>query len=210
MRITKTDVVLSAIMFASLVVLHVMRENGLIFVAMLAPSFFFVFPLCQAFQKGITSARDHIRGTAAGSPWKEFGKVIWPRLAHWFVLWMVYFAVVEVYLETVIGGLNWIASVSNAGLVLGMIGACFIWAPRCENLWTLALATGLTVVPAFSLFLFLGAIVLEVFGLGGYMGLGIVIYSPFVASGCLFVAAIVSSLWARCRGNTWFRASREG
>jgi hypothetical protein len=44
MRITKTDVVLSAIMFASLVVLHVMRENGLIFVAMLAPSFFFVFP----------------------------------------------------------------------------------------------------------------------------------------------------------------------
>ena len=205
MRITKTDSVLSAIMFASLVGAHVMRANGLIFVAMLAPSFFFVFPLSQAFQKGIASAREHMHGTAAGSPWREFGKVIWPRLGHWFVLWMVYFAVVEVYLETVVGGLNWSLSVSNAGLVLGTIAACFIWAPRCENLWTLALATGLTVVPAFILFLFLGALALNILGLGGYMGLGIVIYSPFIASGCLLVAAIISSFWARCRGGAWFR-----
>ena len=206
MRITKTDSVLSAIMFASLVGAHVMRANGLIFVAMLAPSFFFVFPLCQAFQKGIASAREHMHGTAAGSPWREFGKVIWPRLGHWFVLWMVYFAVVEVYLETVVGGLNWSLSVSNAGLVLGTIAACFIWAPRCENLWTLALATGLTVVPAFILFLFLGALALNILGLGGYMGLGIVIYSPFIASGCLLVAAIVSWFWAWRRGDAWFRA----
>ena len=214
MRITKTDSALAAIMFASLVGAHALREHPVLaeflVPALLAPSFFFVLPLCQTFRKGIAAARDHIHETATGSPWREFGKVICPRLGHWPVLWMVYFAVVEVYLETVVGGLNWSLSVSNAGLVLGMIGACFIWAPRCENLWTLALATSLTVVPAFILFLFLGALALNILGLGGYMGLGIVIYSPFIASGCLLVAAIVSWFWAWRRGDAWFRASLEG
>ena len=214
MRITKTDIVLCAIMFASLVVLHVTAEHsllgGLIALPAFAPSFFFVFPLCQAFLDGIASSHDLMHGTARGSPWKSFGKVLWRRMCLWLPLWIVYFVVLELYLENVVGGGNWIASVSSMGLVLGMVAACFVWAPRCKKLWTLALLTGLTAVPAFVLFLFLGALALNILGLGGYMGLGIVIYSPFIASGCLLVAAIVSWFWAWRRGDAWFRASLEG
>ena len=53
---------------------------------------------------------------------------------------------------------------------------------------------------------FLGAFALNVLGLGGYMGLGIVVYSPFIATGCLLLAAIISWFWAWRRGDAWFRA----
>jgi hypothetical protein len=49
--------------------------GGLIALPAFAPSFLFLFPLCQAFLDGIASSHALMHGTAPGSPWKSFGKV---------------------------------------------------------------------------------------------------------------------------------------
>jgi hypothetical protein len=209
MRINRTDSALCVLMFASLVGAHLMNADNILsdlrFLPMLAPLLFFVFPLCLAFRNGIASAQDQLSGTAAGSSWTAFGNVMWHRVYLWLVLWIMYFVILDVCLEDVICGYKLTLSVSSMGLILGMVAGCFAWAPRCNRLWTLALLTELTAVPAFVLLFFLGAFVLDVLGLGGYMGLGIAIYVPFIAFGCLLAAAVLAWIWAWRHGDAWFR-----
>lgn len=210
MRMTKSDRFLCAVMLASLIAAHVARQCGsgdeFFFLLLLFPALFFAFPLCRVFSNGIAAARDQMRASAAGSPWKAFDAVLRPRLGRWLVLWIGYFVVLELCLLVAVGGMYLTTSIVGTGQILGMIAACFLWAPRCRKLWTLVLLTALTSVPALILLVFLGAVVLDFLAPKVDVILGVFLYSPLIAAGCLFVAAVVSCWWALLRGNAWFRA----
>ncbi len=211
----RTEILLAAIMLVSLAVFHVTAEyeyamlGGLAALPLLVPSLYFAFPLSQAFLSGVAAGRDQTGETRAASPWGAFAKVLGGRMLLWIPLWIAYIVVVEMYLELIVAGGNMVVSVSNAALMLGMAGACFIWAPRCRQLWTLSLLAVVTALPAYVLLFILGAIVLDALGYGGYMGLGLVVGTPFVILGCLFVASFVLGFWAWCRGDKWFRAGES-
>ena len=210
MNITRSDILLAAVMLVSLAVCHVSVEYLMVDEAALlllfVPSLYFAFPLSQAFLSGVAAGRDQTGETGAASPWGAFVKVLGRRMLLWFPLWIAYIVAVELYLEVIVGGGNMVVSVSNAALMLGMAGACFIWAPRCRQLWTLSLLAILTALPAYVLLFCLGASVLDALGYGGYMGLGLLIHTPFVILGCLFVASFVLGIRAWHRGDAWFRA----
>lgn len=200
---------LIASMIASLAELHVLGprafSGGVLFaLPPVTVPFFFLLPLCQAFLNGITAARNSMRGGSSRSARERFRRVLLPRVLLWLALWAFYFVVLEVYMELAVGGGNLIVSAFCGGLVLGMVASCFVWAPRCTKLWTLALLTVLTALPGFILCCYLGIVILASLGLGGYMGLGLLRF-PLVASILLLLATIGVWLWARLRGDAWFR-----
>lgn len=212
-RHMRTDIALYLLVIASMIAsfaeLHVLGPRAflgpLLALPPLTVPFFFLLPLCQAFLNGIAAARDSMRGGSGRSARERFRRVLLPRVCLWLALWAVYFVVLEVYMELVVGGANVIISASCGGLVLGMVASCFVWAPRCTKLWTLALLTVLTALSGFILFCFLGGAIIALLGLGGYMGLGI-LAAPLVASMFLLLAIIGVWLSARLRGDAWFRA----
>jgi hypothetical protein len=213
-RHMRTDIALcllvTASMIASFAELHVLGPRaffgGFFALPPLTVPFFFLLLLCQAFLNGIAAARDSMRGGSSRSARERFRRVLLPRVFLWLALWAVYFVVLEVYMELVVGGGNLMASASCGGLVLGMVASCFVWAPRCTKLWTLVLLTVLTALPGFVLFCYLGGAIIASLGLGGYMGLGVIAYAPLVASMFLLLATICAWLSARLRGDAWFRA----
>jgi len=199
-----TEIALCVLMVVSLVVLHAMGGAELLVVPPLVVSAFFVIPLCQAFLRGVACGREAIT-TGNGPPRTAFWKVLWPRGCIWLALWAVYFIALEVYMGLVLGGGSLMTSASCGGLVLGMVASCFVWAPRCRKLWTLAVLTVLTALPGLILFCILGGAIIASLGLGGYMGLEAVVYAPLVASVFLLLGAICVWVWARLRGDAWFR-----
>jgi len=167
-RHIRTNIALHLLLIASMIVsfaeLHVLGPRALLggFFALppLTVPFFFLLPLCRAFLYGIAAARDSMRGGSSRSARKRFRRVMLPHVFVWLTLWAVYFVVLGVYMEFVVGSGNLIVSTCCGGLVLGMVASCFVWAPRCAKLWTLALLTVLTALPVFILFCFLwGAII---------------------------------------------------
>ena len=199
-----TEIALGVVMVISLVVLCAMGDAEILAPPPLVVAVFFVIPLCQAFLRAVACGREAMT-TGDGSPWATFRRVLWPRGRLWLALWAAYFIVLEVYMGLVLGGGSLMTSASCGGLVLGMVASCFIWAPRCRKLWTLALLTVSTALPGFILFCILGGAIVTSVGLGGYMGLGAVVYAPLVASVFLLLGAICVWRWARRRGDAWFR-----
>jgi hypothetical protein len=185
-----------------------------LFVPLSVPPVLFALSLSQAFLKGIAAARDRMDGTVAEPRWTAFGESMWPRLRLWLLLWLVYFAAVEVGIYAFIHIFEFLVSVSSAGVILGMVAACFVWAPRCAKPWKLALLTLLTAAPAFVLFFVLGTLLLDSLGLKRLQGLAgaldiLLFYAPCIASGCLLVVAVLAGSWARHRGDAWFRRTRS-
>jgi len=210
MSIAKTDIALCMAMVVSLVLLHVMGEHGLagglFAVPPIALPFFFALPLCQAFLRGIASARDSMRDTTGESPGTVFRNELRPRFRIWLVLWGVYFVILEGYLYKVAGGGSVIVSVPCATMVLLMVTSCFIWSPRCTKLWSLVLLTSLTPPIAFLLAYIPAFAFVYLFGPRGYMDLGLVTIPPLIASLFLVVAVIVTWIRTKRKGNAWFRA----
>ena len=199
-----TEIALCVVMVLSLVVLHAMGGAELLTAPPLVVAALFVIPLCRAFLRGVASGREAM-ANGASSPRASFRRVVWPRGCVWLVLWAVYFVALEVYMGLILGGGSLMTSASCGGLVLAMVASCFVWAPRCRKLWALVLLTLLTALLGMIFFCILGATIIDALGLGGYMGLGVVVGAPLVASAFLLVVTICLWLWARLRGDAWFR-----
>ena len=213
-RHMRTDIALYLLVIASMIAsfleLHVLGPRaflgGLFALPPVTVLFFFLLPLCQAFLNGIAAARDSMRGGSGRSARERFRRVLLPHVFIWLVLWSVYFVVLEAYLFKVVGGGNLIVSVPSAGLVLLMVASCFIWAPRCKKLWPLVLLTFLTPLIAFPLAYIPAFAFVYFFGPRGYMDLGLVMIPPLIASLFLVVAAIVTWIRTKRKGDAWFRA----
>lgn len=101
-------------------------------------------------------------------------------------------------------------SLPSVGVILLLAASCFVWAPRCRKLWKLALLTLMTVAFVFTLFSVLSYVVvllldtLELLDLG-YMGMGLLVFPPLVASVLSIVGALCALIWARRKGDAWFR-----
>jgi len=210
MKIKKADIVFVAVTLIALLAFALRMESRLvrilIVVPMIAPSFFFVFALCEAFQDGIASAQRGFQEATGGSPWLSFGKVLGRRARLWLPLWAIFFIAFQPWRNE----LSLCMCISIAGIVWGSAAACFVWAPLCKKVWTLSLLTLLTLGVACGALLGVSMLVIEAMGMGGYMGLGHLFYAPALASGCLLLAAIVAGGWAWWQGNEWFRMDRDG
>ena len=209
MSLARDDIMLCVVMVASIVLVHVMGRYGfwagLFPLSLILLPFVFAFPLCRAFLRGIASARDSMRDAVGESPVTVFRKELRPRFRIWFVLWAGYFVVLEVYLLTVAGGANLIVSIPSATMVLLMVTSCFIWAPRCKGLWPLVWLAFLTPPMAFVLVCVAAYALVDFLDMGGYMDIGLLTIPPLIASLFLVVAAIVTLIWVKRKGDAWFR-----
>jgi hypothetical protein len=214
-RHMRTDVALYLLVIASMIAsfaeLHVLGRRAFLggFFALppLTVPFFFLLPLCQAFLNGIGAAREAIRGGSSRWARERFRCVLLPRVFLWLALWAVYFVGLNAYFfkASVVGYLIMLV-VPIAGVVLIMVGSCFIWAPRCKKLWTLALLTFVTPLIVFPLAYIPTLAFVYRFAPRGYYGLGLAVYPPLIAYLFLVVAGIGAWLWARRKGDVWFRA----
>ena len=104
------------------------------------------------------------------------------------------------------GGLGQaIISAPTVGLVLLMFATCFLWAPKCEKSWVLALLSLFTPLLFGALLWGASMPLVGLSGMAGYMGLGYAIFPPLIASGGLLVGAIVTLVRAWRKGDEWFQ-----
>jgi hypothetical protein len=209
MSVAKTDVALCIVMVLSLILLHALGEQGfwggLFALPPLGVPLFFAIPLCQAFSRGIASARDSIQEGTGESPTTAFRNELRPRIRIWLVLWIAYVVILECYLYKIAGGGNIIVSVPCATTALLMIASCFIWSPRCKRFWALVLLTVFTPTIAFVLAYVPASALIYIFGPRGYMDMGLATMPPLLASLFLVVAASVTLMRIKHKGDAWFQ-----
>lgn len=168
-------------------------------------SCFFLLVLCQAFLDGIDAVRQSLNERSSTRPWRQFQRVLKPSLILWAVFWTTYLILLEATMLFTQGGGTFFSTTLCMAPVLGMIAACFVWAPRFRTLRGLVLAALASTLALIAMFWGIGFALVGLFGAGGYMGLGYAFLSPMIATALLAVFAIACGVRAVRKGDSWFR-----